>query len=54
MEVIKKVDRIISNFVSGDPPMLIFSLTIFNDFTISCYKGFTKVPHNDLKDLRTK
>ena len=48
VDVIKKVDRIILTDISGDPPSLIFSLTIFNDFTISCYKGFTKVPHNDL------
>ena len=40
--------RIILIDIPGDPPKLTFSLTIFKDFTISCYKGFTKVAHNDL------
>ena len=48
VDVIKKSDRIILSEVSGDPPRFSFSLTIFKDFTISCYRGSAKVPCNDL------
>ena len=48
VDVAKKDGRIILSDISGDPPRLRFSLTIFKDFTISCYKGLTKVTHNDL------
>ena len=48
VDIAKKDDRIILSDISGDPPRLCFSLTIFKDFTISCYKGLTKVDDNDL------
>ena len=46
--VFKKYDRMILSEVSGDPPQLSSSITIFKDLTILCYRGFTKVPCNDL------
>ena len=48
VDVVKKCDRIILSEVSGDPPRFSFSLTVFKDFTISCYRGFTKLSCNDL------
>ena len=48
VDVVKKCDRIILGEVSGDPPRFSFSLTVFKDFTISCYRGFTKLSCNDL------
>ena len=32
----------------GDPPKFTFSLTLFRDLTISCYRGNTKISCNDL------
>ena len=43
-----KDDRVILSDLSGDPPKLAFSLTIYEKFSISCYKGATKVPRNNL------
>ena len=48
VDVVKKSDRIILSEVSGDHLRFSFPLTVFKDFTISCYRGFTKLSCNDL------
>ena len=48
VDVVKKSDRIILSEVSGDPPRSSYSLTVFKEFTISCYRGFTKLSRNVL------
>ena len=35
----QKDDRIILTEISRDPPIVSFSLTVFGDLAISCYKG---------------
>ena len=37
IDVIKQSDRIIMCEASGDPPHFFFSITVFKDFTNSCY-----------------
>ena len=46
--VIRNVESLILAEVVGIPPKMAFSLQIFRDYTISCYKGYTKVTYNDL------
>ena len=48
VDIVKRQDRILLTEISGDPPKLTFSLTIFKDFSILCYRGCTKVSCNDL------
>jgi hypothetical protein len=48
VDVIKKEDRVILCEISGNPPTVSFSLTIFSNFSILCYRGSTKVSSNDL------
>ena len=48
VDVIKKEDRIILSEISGDPPNVSFPLAIFNNFSISCYRGSIKVSCNDM------
>ena len=48
VDIVKRQDRILLTEILGDPPKLTFSLTIFKDFLILCYRGCTKVSCNDL------
>ena len=42
VDMVTKDDRVILSDISGDPPKLAFSLTIYENFSISCYKGATR------------
>ena len=48
MTVINNKESLILTEVVGIPPKITFSLQIFQDYSISCYKGYTKVTYNDL------
>ena len=47
-DVVQKDDRTLLTEISGDPPIVPFSLTVFSDLSISCYKGSTKISYRDL------
>ena len=47
-DVMKKEDRVILCEISGNPPTVSFSHTIFSNSSILCYCGSTKVSCNDL------
>ena len=46
--VVSKNDSIILTEVAEIPPRMLFSLEIFEDYTISCFKGSTNISYNDL------
>ena len=41
--VVSKNDSIILTEVAEIPPRMLFALEIFKDYTISCFKGNTKI-----------
>ena len=46
--VVSKNDSIILTELAEIPPRMLFSLEIFEDYTISCFKGSTNISYNDL------
>ena len=46
--VINSEESLILTEVVGIPPKMTLSLQSFKDYSISCYKGYTKVTYNDL------
>ena len=46
--VVSKNDSIILTEVAEIPPRMLFSLEVFEDYTISCFKGSTNISYNDL------
>ena len=48
MGIANRILYIIVTEVAEIPPRMLFPLEIFKDYTISCFKGNTKICFNDL------